>query len=81
MGESSELWLKEPSCLTNENDWPADFVTGPSAESQAEAKVVKENLSTAVQPQQDDLNYLMEKYDFWKAVRVTAWITMFGKNC
>ena len=79
--ESSELWLKGPPWLTNENDWPADIVTGPSVESQAEAKVIKEILATAVQPEQDDLDNLMEKWDLWKTVRITAWIARFGKNC
>ena len=78
--ESSELSLKGPPWLTNENDWPADIVTDPSVESQAEAKVIKEILATAVQPEQDDLNNLW-KWDFWKAVRITTWIARFGKIC
>ena len=81
MDESSELWLKGPPWLTNENDWPADIMTGLSVEFQAEAKVIKEILATAVQPEQDDLDNLMEKWDLWKTVRITAWIARFGKNC
>ena len=64
MDASSELWLRD--------DWPADIVTDPSVESQAEAKVIKEILGTAFQPEQDDLDNLMEKWDLWKAVRITA---------
>ena len=79
--ESSEFWLKGPSWLTKESEWPVDIVTSPSKESQAEAKVIKEILAVTVQVEQDDQDNLLEKWDLWKALRITAWIARFVKNC
>ena len=56
-------------------------MTSPSKESLAEAKVIKEILAVAVEPEQDELDNLIEKWDLWKAVRITAWIARFTKNC
>ncbi len=79
--ESSELWFKGPPWLTKEGEWPEDIVTSPSKESLAEAKVIKEILTIAVESEQDGLDNLIEKWDLWKAVRITAWIARFTKNC
>ena len=79
--ESSELWFKGPPWLTKEGGWPEDIVTSSSKESLVEAKVIKEILTIALESEQDGLDNLIEKWDLWKAVRITAWIARFTKNC
>ena len=45
-----------------------------------EAKLTKEVLGTTVKTK-DDLDETSNKCSFWKAIRVTAWIMRFVRNC
>jgi hypothetical protein len=67
----SELWWKGP-------EWLQNIVTTPSPESKA--KTVREVLAVAVEPR-DELDQVMEKYELWKAVRITTWVVRFINNC
>ena len=81
-GEASkltELWLKGPSWLSDPDKWPSDIVTKASEESESEAQLVKEIMEVAVKP--DELDEMLDKLSFWKAVRVMAWIARFIRNC
>ena len=44
-----ELWLNGPDWLYKPETWPASVHTGPSKETEAEAKLVKEVVSVAVE--------------------------------
>jgi len=78
--ESCELWWKGPSWLSKPEEWPANIVTSPTKESQTEAKAIKQVLAVAVKTE-DELDQAMQKWDFWKAIRITAWVTRFIRNC
>jgi hypothetical protein len=41
---------------------------------------VREVLAVAVEPR-DELDQVMEKYELWKAVRITTWVVRFINNC
>ena len=56
---------------TSAESWPPDIVIGPTKETQAEAKVVKEVLAVAVK-KEDALDYILKKHEFWKAIRIAA---------
>ena len=75
----NDLWWKGPSWLSNYAQWPPNITTKTSLESQAEEKIVKE-LFKFTRIDSDDLDPLVEKFDFWKLVRVCAWITRFAEN-
>lgn len=78
--ESSKLWLNGPPWLAKEDEWPADIVTSSTKETQAEARLIKDVLAVAVEAE-DELDDLMKKWEFWKALRITAWIARFRRNC
>ena len=40
------LWLKGPEWLAGPKSWPAEILTEPSEETEAEAKLTKEVLGT-----------------------------------
>ena len=44
-----ELWLKGPDWLSKPEMWPASVQIGPSKETEAEEKLVKEVVSVAVE--------------------------------
>ena len=77
-----DLWFKGPEWLKNPSEWPENIVLKPSKESREEAKLIKEVLmKTMEKPKEDALWTLMEKFSYWKAIRVTAWANRFLLNC
>ena len=75
-----KFWRDGPEWLSTPDQWPADILTQPSRESEAEAKAIKELFATTMGVK-DELDELLEKFSFWKAVRVFAWIARFIQNC
>ena len=68
--------------MKNPSEWPENIVLKPSKESSDEAKLIKEVLmKTMEKPKEDALWTLMEKFSYWKAIRVTAWANWFLVNC
>ena len=77
-----DLWFKGPEWLKNPSEWPENIVLKPSKESSNEAKLIKEvMMKTIEKPEEDALWTLMEKYSYWKAIRVMAWVNRFLLNC
>ena len=80
---SSTMWWHGPDWLSDPEKWPQDIQTYSTDETQAEAKAVKELFAVAVQeprPDTDELDRVMEKYDYWRAIRVTSWVYRFVHN-
>lgn len=77
--EEKQLWWKGPAWLSDPGKWPPDLFTVPTAESNAEAKVIKEVLATAL-TSEDELSVLMEQHSLLKALRVCAWVARFITN-
>ena len=78
--EDNRLWWDGPEWLSNPRKWPKDIVTAPSVESEKEAKVIKQIMNVAVEPQTDDLDDLLAKYPLWKTLKVCAWLMRFVRN-
>ncbi len=76
----SEIWLKGPTWLSDESCWPEELITEPSTESEAEAKITREALAVAV-GNDDHIENLVSKFNFWKTIITTAFIQRFIKNC
>ena len=72
-----ELWRKGPPWLEEENLWPEDIVTSATEETEAEAVKIKEVLATAVTYQEGQMDSLLEKFSYWKLLRITAWTLRF----
>ena len=77
---SADLWWQGPEWLTKPDCWPPDIVTRPTPETQVEAKAIKEVLAVTV-TEEDILNGILEKHEFWKAIRIVSWIGRFLYNC
>ena len=68
-----DLWWNGPEWLAQEDRWPPEIVTASTRESQAEAKATREIFAVAI-PATDDLDAVLANHDYWKALRVCAWI-------
>ena len=57
-----------------------DTVTAASADSESEAQPTKSILKVAVESK-DELDMVIEKYQYRKSMRVIAWVKRFIRNC
>ena len=73
------LWWNGPKWLSNREQWPLDIVTSPSKESMVEAKATREIFAAAIAVT-DELDTLLEKFSYWKTIKVCAWVTRFLHN-
>ena len=71
-GQPTSLWWNGPGWFADQRKWPRSLVTCPTTTSEAEAKVIQEV---------DDFEQLLEKHKLQRALRVTAWIARFLRNC
>ena len=76
---SHALWRNGPEWLADKASWPPDIVTSASQESMAEAKAKRELFAVAVGVA-DELDALLEKFNYWKTIRVSAWMMRFIRN-
>ena len=74
-----DLWWNGPTWLSDRESWPPDIVTSASAETKAEAKATREIFAGAITTK-DDLDVLLEKLNYWEAIRRCAWIMRFTNN-
>ena len=72
-------WFQGQPWLGNKLNWPIDIVTAPSEETERESKPIKEILRVA-NPVRNELDDVLERFEYWKAMRVTAWIFRFIRN-
>ena len=75
-----ERWWKGPEWLSVQENWPEELQTEPIAQTEAEAKAIKEVLSLTVE-ERSRLEEALEKHGFWITMRITAWINRFVNNC
>ena len=75
-----DVWFQGPNWLSDVTKWPENIVPGPTKETDEESKKVQEVFAAAVEVK-DDFADIMEKHAFWRAVRITTWVTRFTQNC
>ena len=73
------LWWKGPQWLQQRVRWPPDIVPSACQETLAEAKAIRDVFAVAI-AETDELDTLLEKFSYWKVMRICAWITRFIRN-
>ena len=76
-----EEWFKGPAWLKDELQWPENFITSSSIDSEVESKKIKEVMNVAVEDVEDKMRELLNKFSLWKVIRITCWMRRFIKNC
>ncbi|XP_068726452.1 uncharacterized protein [Montipora capricornis] len=75
------LWWQWQQWLTRKEEWPPDLVTSASPETMAEAKATRKIFAAALAATAtDELDALLDKFCYWKAIRAYAWIKRFLFN-
>ena len=67
-------WKHGPKWLSDPELWPEDISTKPTEESEATAKQIKEVMMLADQIEPDSWDNLMENHQYWRAIRIMAWV-------
>ena len=78
------LWFNGPSWLQTPDEWPPEIMLESSDQSEAEAKPIKSVFKMGVEineEKEDKLDEILEKFQFRKAMRVTARVMRFIGNC
>ena len=77
------LWWTGPEWLQDHDRWPTNPITETSADSEAEAKIIKEVLcvAQAEETKTDEFDDLLERRDLRRVLRTSAWILHFVRNC
>ena len=65
--------------LSDDAKWPTNITTSASSESQAEKEILKDIFKFS-EVRRDELEVLVKRFQFWKVVRVCAWIARFTDN-
>ena len=76
-----ELWWEGPSWLTNSRDGLNQTVIQPSLESQKQAKLEKQIVVNTIKITHNAFDKLLEKCELHKALKVSARVNRFIKNC
>ena len=78
------LWFNGPSWLQTPDEWPPKIMLESSDQSEAEAKPIKSVFKMRVEINEekgDKLDEILEKFQFQKVMKVTAWVMRFIENC
>ena len=73
-------WTQGPEWLTKPELWPTPVETKPSNETEAEARMIKDVLTVALESE-GPLNRILQKHQYWRAIRIVSWIARFTHNC
>ena len=74
------MWWKGPSWIAENNKSPDQPILSESRGSEKEVKIIK-NILAATVKRKDLFDFLLDKYEIHKVLRVSAWITRFINNC
>ena len=75
-----ELWSKGPAQLTDSDNWPSNIMTKATAETEKEATVIKDMI-TSTTIKSDVMDEILQRYSYQKFWRISPWIQRFLHNC
>ena len=79
VNQTSKLWWRGPEWLSEPANLPPDIITSVTKETKVEAKTLKGIFAVALQAL-DEPDQIMGKWDLWKAIRVSAWVSWVTHN-
>jgi hypothetical protein len=77
---NNELWTNGPEWLSDPETWPKSAIIESSPETNAEAKVTKSILATAITRDDDRMDKLLEAHGLRKVTRIGARVRRFVNN-
>ena len=80
VSKSAALWWNCPAWLLDQDKWPPNINTQDTSETQAETKAAVKELFAVAVPVEDELDQLLQKYAYWKTIRITARMSRFANS-
>ena len=72
--------MKGPVWLSEREKWPDQVQIKPSEKSESESRMMKEVMKATMQKEADVIDYLLQKFNLSKTVRILAWVKRFIDN-
>ena len=74
----TSLWWNGPTWLQNRDQWPLQPIIKANEGTEKEAKKIKTVLAANIKLfEADKFDTLLEKYNLWKFLRITPWVSRF----
>ena len=74
-------WLTGPEWLLDERQWPQQPRLNNTEETDKECKATREVVLRTQERKLDEWDALLERSNYWRTIRVTAWVLRFISNC
>ena len=74
-------WLTGPEWLLDERQWPQQPRLNNTEETDKECKATREVVLRTQERKLDEWDVLLERSNYWRTIRVTAWVLRFISNC
>ena len=75
------LWWNVPTWLQNRDLWPLQSIIKANGETEKEAKEIKTVLAANIKLfEAGKFDTLLEKYNLWKFLHITSWLSRFINN-
>ncbi|XP_028513627.1 uncharacterized protein LOC114574649 [Exaiptasia diaphana] len=74
-------WFEVPDWLLDKDEWPSQPKLESSTSICEESSPTKQAVLLAVKREPDEWENTLEKYTYWKTMRITAWALRFLNNC
>ena len=62
------------------NNWPSDFKTKATAETEKELRIMKDMMTSATL-KSDAMDEILHRYSHWKFFRISSWMQRFLHKC
>ena len=72
--------VPNPTWLLDADKWPHNNTTEETGETKAETKTALKEIFAVAVPQEDELDQLLHKCDYWRTIRITARMSRLPSN-
>ena len=74
-------WFTGPDWLLDERQWPEQPRLNNTEDTDKECKATREVVLRTEEHKLDEGDVLLERTNYWRTIRVTAWVLRFISNC
>ena len=78
--DAADIGSRDMSVTKISNNWPSDFKTKATAETEKELRIMKDMMTSATL-KSDVMDEILHRYSHWKFFRISSWMQRFLHKC